>query len=233
MQLLLLSSSREGDTGYLEHARAWIADHIGQRELLFVPFAGVAIDWDDYTQRVQAALSPIGIRVDGIHRAQDARAAIDGAQAIAIGGGNTFHLLKALYDRQLVEVIRHRVQGGMPYLGWSAGSNVAAPTICTTNDMPIVQPASFDALNLVPFQINPHYNDWTPPNFHGETRAERLTEFLAANPDRRVVALREGSALRRTGTALKLLGQHPALLFEHGREMQTLTGPELGSRLFL
>lgn len=231
MQLLLLSSSREGESAYLEHARDWIADHIGQRELLFVPFAGVTIDWDDYTQRVQDALNPIGVRVQGIHRARDAQAAVKDAQAIAIGGGNTFHLLKTLYDWQLIDVIRQRVQNGLPYIGWSAGSNVAGPTICTTNDMPIVQPASFNALNLIPFQINPHYSDWTPPNFHGETRAQRLTEFLTANPTKRVVALREGSALHRNGDTLTLLGKHPALLFEHKKEMQMLNGPDLSSLL--
>ncbi len=231
MNLLLLSSSRSGDGAYLEHAREWIANHIQQRELLFIPFAGVTIDWDDYTQRVQEALNPVGIRVHSIHRARDAQQAIADAQAIAVGGGNTFHLLKTIYDWQLLEIIKLRVTEGVPYLGWSAGSNIAAPTICTTNDMPIVQPPSFNALAFLPFQLNPHYSDWMPPNFHGETRAQRLAEYLTANPSRQVIALREGSALQRNNNKLTLLGTQPALLFEHKKDLQEISGSDMSKLL--
>lgn len=230
-QLLLLSSSRANNSGYLENSRPWIAEHIGARELLFIPFAGVTIDWDEYLQRVQDALGPVGIRVTGIHQASNAQHAVREAQAIAVGGGNTFHLLKTLYDWQLLALIRERVLAGVPYVGWSAGSNIAAPTICTTNDMPIVEPDSFAALNLLPFQINPHYSDFVPPNFHGETREQRLQEFLAANPSRQVIALREGSALKRAGKQLTLLGTEPALRFRHKQALELLPGPDLSPLL--
>ncbi len=229
--LLLLSSSRANNSGYLENSRQWIADHVGDRELLFIPFAGVTLDWDDYLQRVQDALGPVGVRVTGIHRASNAQQAVREAQAIAVGGGNTFHLLKTLYDWQLLELIRERVLAGVPYVGWSAGSNIAAPTICTTNDMPIVEPASFAALNLLPFQINPHYSDFVPPNFHGETREQRLQEFLAANPSKTVIALREGSALKRRGDTLTLLGSEPVLQFRHKKALELLSGPDLSALL--
>ena len=225
--LLLLSSSRANNSGYLENSRQWIAEHVGDRELLFIPFAGVTLDWDDYLQRVQEALNPVGVRVTGIHRASNAQQAVREAQAIAVGGGNTFHLLKTLYDWQLRDLIRERLLRGVPYVGWSAGSNIAAPTICTTNDMPIVEPESFAALNLLPFQINPHYSDFVPPNFHGETREQRLQEFLAANPSKTVIALREGSALKRHGDTLTLLGSEPALQFRHKKALEPLNGPDL------
>lgn len=229
--LLLLSSSRANNSGYLETSRQWIAEHVGARELLFVPFAGVTIDWDEYLQRVQDALAPVGVRVSGIHRASNAQQAVRDAQAIAVGGGNTFHLLKTLYDLKLLDLIRERVLAGVPYVGWSAGSNIAAPTICTTNDMPIVEPESFAALQLLPFQINPHYSDFVPPNFHGETREQRLQEFLAANPSKTVIALREGSALQRRGDTLTLLGSEPALQFRHKQPLTLLQGPDLSTLL--
>ncbi|MFN4292346.1 MAG: dipeptidase PepE [Permianibacter sp.] len=229
--LLLLSSSRANNSGYLENSRQWIAEHVGARELLFVPFAGVTIDWDEYLQRVQEALAPVGVRVSGIHRASNAQQAVREAQAIAVGGGNTFHLLKTLYDWNLLTLIRECVLAGMPYVGWGAGSNIAAPTICTTNDMPIVEPDSFTALNLLPFQINPHYSDFVPPNFHGETREQRLQEFLAANPSKTVIALREGSALKRNGDTLTLLGNEPALQFRHKKPLTLLQGPDLSALL--
>ncbi|NQD37321.1 dipeptidase PepE [Permianibacter sp. IMCC34836] len=229
--LLLLSSSRANNSGYLESSRDWIAEHVGDRELLFVPFAGVTVDWDEYLQRVQEALDPVGVRVTGIHRASNAQQAVREAQAIAVGGGNTFQLLKTIYDWQLLDLIRERVLAGVPYVGWSAGSNIAAPTICTTNDMPIVEPASFAALNLLPFQINPHYSDFVPPNFHGETREQRLQEFLAANPSKQVIALREGSALKRRSNTLTLLGSEPALRFQHKKSLELLHGPDLSHLL--
>lgn len=222
MNLLLLSSSKAENGTYLEHARAWIRESIGNKELLFIPFAGVSIDWDTYLERVREALAPVGISVCSIHKAIDAKAALRDAQAIAVGGGNTFHLLKTIYDWDLLDLIKEKVQAGTPYIGWSAGSNIAAPTICTTNDMPIVQPKRFDALGLVPFQINPHYSDFTPPNFHGETRAQRLEEFLLANPNKRVIALPEGTALARHGDKLSKRGHADLLYFQYKKAVQTL-----------
>lgn len=227
MRLLLLSNS-SSDAGYLVHARPWIADALGDaRRVLFVPFAGVTIGWDAYAAKVREALAPLGLGVVSAHEVDDAAAAVAEAEAVAVGGGNTFALLKALYARDLLGPIRERVSSGVPFVGWSAGANVACPTIRTTNDMPIVEPPSFAALGLVPFQINPHYTDAHPPGHRGETRAERLAEFAAANPNVLTVGLPEGTALRVAGASVERLGPHPARLFEHGAEPRVLEDPDL------
>jgi len=149
--------------------------------------------------------------------------------AIAVGGGNTFRLLARLYEFGLLDPIRQRVQDGAPYVGWSAGSNVACPTIRTTNDMPVVEPPSFDALGLVPFQINPHFTDAAIPNHGGETRSERLLEFLELNPTMPVLSLREGTALLADDRGMQLLGNQPALGFVHGQTARELApGPFAG-----
>lgn len=232
-RLLLLSNSTNPGTPYLSWALRHIAEFLdGVSSLLFVPFAGVRIGWDDYTGRVGSALRPLRIDVQGIHRSADAVRAVHDADAIAIGGGNTFHLLRHLHDQGLIGPIRERVAGGTRYLGWSAGSNVACPTIRTTNDMPIVEPAGFRALALVPFQINPHYTDAVVPNHGGESRAERLAEFVSVNPGVWVVGLREGSLLRVNGADVQLEGA-PATIFgrrepaEHaaGTDLRFLRGP--------
>ncbi|HEX8722132.1 MAG TPA: dipeptidase PepE, partial [Pyrinomonadaceae bacterium] len=188
------------------------------RRVLFVPFAAVTRTEDEYAARVRKHFGPLGYEVASLHEAADARAAVEAADAVAVGGGNTFKLLRGLYEAGVVELIRERVAGGLPYVGWSAGSNVACPTIRTTNDMPIVEPPSFDALNLVPFQINPHYTDYHPPGHMGETRDERLGEFVHANPCVRVVGLREGTMLRVEGDEIKLLGPRPARYFIKGEQ---------------
>lgn len=203
--LLLLSSSRVGDTEYLQHALTMIKAKLnGVTELLFIPYAGVTLNYDDYTTKVQNALSEIGIKVTGIHQHDDPIAAIDAAQAIAVGGGNTFHLLHQLYQHDLMEVIQKKVANGMPYIGWSAGSNIAGLSIRTTNDMPIIEPKSFNALQLVDFQLNPHYTDHTPAGHNGETRAQRLAEFMVLNPTTPIVAIVEGTALDIKQNTLKL-----------------------------
>lgn len=230
--LLLLSSSRTHGTGYLEHARDWIAAHFtGIRAALFVPYAGVTIGWDAYTDNVRQALAPLDIAVTGIHTTADPVAAVQAASAIIVGGGNTFQLLHELYRHALVTPIRARVMAGLPYLGWSAGSNVACPTICTTNDMPIVEPPSFAALNLFPYQINPHFTDAAPPGHMGETRSQRITEFLAANPTATVLGLPEGGALWLRGTTLELLGKRP-WLFRAGAETREIQAAEELAFLF-
>lgn len=228
-RLLLLSSSRTHGTGYLEHARDWIAAHFtGIQAALFVPYAGVTIDWDGYTDNVRQALAPLGIAVTGIHTTANPAMAVQDAAALIIGGGNTFQLLNSLYRFQLVEPIRARVAAGMPYLGWSAGSNVACPTIRTTNDMPIVEPPSFAALNLFPCQINPHFTDAMPPAHMGETRSQRINEFLIANPHATVLGLPEGGALQLQGNTLQLHGKRP-WLFRHGSAAREIeTAEELG-----
>jgi dipeptidase E len=188
------------------------------KRVLFIPFAGVRGTYDDYAAKVRERFEEIGYQLDSVHEAESAVRAVEEAEALAVGGGNTFHLLRGLYEANLLEVIRARVSGAMPYVGWSAGSNVACPTIKTTNDMPVVEPPSFDALSLVPFQINPHYTDERVANHSGETREERLLEFIEANPDMTVVGLREGSALKIEGSEIQLLGDKSALIFRKGHE---------------
>jgi dipeptidase E len=228
MRLLLLSNS-SSDAGYLVHAHDWITEVLdGARRAVFMPFAGVSIDWDDYAARVRDAFAALGVEVVSAHRVRDARAAVARADAVLVGGGNTFALLRELYARDLLTAIRDRVGAGAPYVGWSAGSNVACPTIRTTNDMPVVEPPSLDALGLVPFQINPHYTDAVPRGHRGETRSERLAEFVALNPGLSVVGLPEGTALRASALTVERLGPRPVRLFEHGSEPRTIRRKDLG-----
>jgi dipeptidase E len=217
MQLLLLSSSRAGNSNYLAPYMKWIRLHLnGVSELLFIPYAGVSLSYDAYLLKVQQALASEGVKVSSIHHYADARQAIAQAQAVAVGGGNTFHLLYQLYQKDILQFLSERVTNGLPYLGWSAGSNIAGRTICTTNDMPIIQPPSFRALDLLPLQLNPHYTDFTPEGFHGETRDMRLAEYMQLNPDSNIIALPEGSALQHDEHGLKLLGVAGGYLFNAG-----------------
>ena len=217
-RLLLLSNSRNAGQGYLEHALAPIRSFLGEgrRRVLFIPYAGVRVSYDDYAANVRERFDAMGYTLDPVHAVDEPARAVEEAEAIVIGGGNTFHLLRELAERGLIERIRARVEAGVPYVGWSAGSNVACPTIRTTNDMPIVEPPSFEALGLVPFQINPHYTDRHPPGHQGETRAERIEEFCIANPAMPVVGLPEGTLLRVEGERLTLLGTQPATVFRNG-----------------
>ena len=217
-RLLLLSNSRDAAGNYLVHPRAVIRDFLGARvgTALFVPFAGVTLSFDDYAARARAPFAEMGYRLDSVHGARDPERAVREAEAIVVGGGNTFHLLARLYDTGLIGPIRDRIHASVPYVGWSAGSVVACPTIRTTNDMPIVEPPRLAALGLVPFQINAHFTDFHPPGFQGETRRERLAEFVAANPGVPVVGLPEGTMLRVEGDDCTLLGDSPAPVFRHG-----------------
>jgi len=218
-RLLLLSNSRNPGMGFLEHAGDFIQDFLGSgvTSIAFVPYAGVTITWDEYAAMVATRFGELGYEVTSVHSATHPRDLIEKADAIAVGGGNTFHLLKTMAETDLLDVIRDRVLDGAPYMGWSAGSNVASRTICTTNDMPIVEPASFDALGLVPFQINPHYTEATLPNHGGETRADRINEYIAANPGVTVAGLPEGTMLRIEGREVALLGGAPIKVFRSGR----------------
>lgn len=216
MRLLLLSNSTT-DQGYLVHATDWLREFLGEgvERVLFIPYAGVTVSWDDYAARVREALAPMGYDLDAIHAAVDPVQAVQDAEAVFVGGGNTFRLVERLHALGLVEAVRARVGDGVPYVGWSAGANVACPSLRTTNDMPIIEPASFETFDLVPFQINPHYTDAHPPGHRGETRADRIAEFTVLDPDLRVVGLPEGTALRREDGRLERLGPHPLRLF-HG-----------------
>ena len=230
-RLLLLSNSRDAAGRYLAHCRYALAAHLaGVREVAFVPYAGVTVGWDAYAARVAEALAPLGVAVRGVHTADDPAALVRDAAAVAVGGGNTFHLLAHLYRHRLLDAVRARAAAGAPYVGWSAGSVVACPTLRTTNDMPVVEPPSFDALGLVGVQINAHYTDFHPPGFQGETRAERLAEFVAANPAVPVVGLPEGSWLEARGASLVLGGPHVAPVFRAGRGVERVEpGAELGA----
>lgn len=227
-RLLLLSNSTNYGEEYLRYPLPLIRSFLstGVRRVLFVPFAGVRMSYADYAAKVRGRFREIGYELDSVHAAENAVQAVERAEALAVGGGNTFHLLRGLYEANLLEAIRARVHEGMPYVGWSAGSNVACPTIKTTNDMPVVEPPSFDALSLLPFQINPHYTDEVVPNHNGETRSERLLEFVEANPRATVVGLREGCALRLEGKRLMLVGEKSALVFRKGEDVKEYTGED-------
>jgi dipeptidase E len=211
-QLLLISNSTLHGSGYLDHAEQEIRDFLGSTaHVLFVPFA--LYDRDAYAATARARFQKLGYELESIHTAADPQRALAETEAIFIGGGNTFRLLKNLYEFDLLKEISSRVKAGMPYIGSSAGTVVACPTIKTTNDMPIVQPPSFAAIGLVPFQINAHYQDPDPASTHmGETREERLLQFLEED-DTPVVGLREGAMLRVGHGITMLKGSSGARIF--------------------
>lgn len=214
-RVLLLSNSTQPDRGYLDHAADEIVHHLrGARSLLFVPYA--LNDRAGYAAKARERFAKFGVRVNSVHDASDPVAAVAQAESLFIGGGNTFRLLDELYAQELIAPIRARVAAGMPYLGASAGSNVACLSLKTTNDMPIVQPRSFDALALVPFNLNPHYLDPDPSSKHmGETREQRIKEFHELNTAP-VVGLREGGWLAIGGDRMMLGGFGSARLFRRG-----------------
>jgi dipeptidase E len=212
MELLLLSSSRTR-AGYLTDYLPAIRKFAGTvRRAVFIPFAAVALPWEEFGAKVGEALAPLDVAVDLVRSMGD----VLEAQLIIVGGGNTFQLLRECRTRGLLAPIREAVRLGTKYLGWSAGANLACPTIQTTNDMPIVDPGGLDALGLIPFQINPHYINVSFPGHHGETRDERLTEFARANPRLPVLGLPEGDWLRVSGPTIELGGAHSAVWFEGG-----------------
>jgi dipeptidase E len=216
-RLLLVSTSQTYGTGYLDHCAPEMVELFGGvKRVLFVPFA--LYNRDAYAAKARERFEEMGYGLDSVHEADDPRRAVEEAEAVFIGGGNTFRLLETLYRLELIDPICRRVEAGAPYMGTSAGSNVAGATIKTTNDMPIVEPPSFDALALVPFQINPHYVDPEPGSTHmGETRETRIREFLEEN-DQIVVGLREGSMLRIEGPLAVLRGGRGARIFRRGHD---------------
>jgi len=215
-RILLISNSTVHSRGYLDHVEDEIKAFLGPaKTVLFFPFA--LFDRDDYAAKAKARFAAMGYPLESAHTAGNPQKAIDRADAIFIGGGNTFRLLKALQDLELLEPIRRKVKSGAPYIGSSAGSNVAGPTIKTTKDMPIVQPRSFDSLGLVPFQISPHYLDRDPNSTHmGETQEERVLQFLEEN-ETPVVGIREGAWLLIENGAVTLKGKTGARIFRRGQ----------------
>ena len=220
MRILLLSNSKNPGSRLLEHAGPEIRGLLGGevKTVLFVPFAGVSEAWDDYASRAGEAFRGLGYGVESLHEAADPVAAVERAEAFYVGGGNTFYLLRALYDTRVLQPLAGRVRAGAPYVGASAGTNVACPTVKTTNDMPVVEPPSLEALGLVPFQVNAHYTEARLEGHAGESRDERIAEFLRVNPGLHVVGLREGTMLRVEGTQVGLRGDRPARVFLSGRE---------------
>ena len=223
MNLLLISNSTNYGEPYLMWPRPFIRDFAvkhGFRKVLFIPYAGVSLSaegleksYDVYEERVKAVFKELGLEIESIHHKQNPLKAVFEAQAIAVGGGNTFHLVHQMQQKGLMQAIRERVKGGLPYMGWSAGSNVACPTLMTTNDMPIIQPPSFECMGLIPFQINPHYLDKNPEGHGGETREARIEEFLIINPHLSVAGLREGTLLEVSCKGMELKGARPMRLF--------------------
>ncbi len=215
MRLLLISNSTNAGEAYLEYPLLNIRDFLGKERLqcLFITYAGVTISFDDYEARVRERFAEIGHDISSIHHASDPVAAVHKAKTIVVGGGNTFQLIKMIQEFGLIEPVREKELGGTPFVGWSAGSNVCCPTIKTTNDMPILEPESFNAFNLIPFQINPHYTDLNPPGHAGETREDRIMEYLAANPGDTVLGLREGCMFTVEENQMKLTGERPVRVF--------------------
>jgi len=227
MRVLLISSSNVHGTGYLDHAEPEIRDFLGAtRRVLFFPWA--LRDLDGYAAKVRERLGRMDFDVDSAHEAPDPVRAVEDADAVFVGGGNTFRLLKKMYELDLLVPMRRRVWEGMPYIGSSAGSNVAGETIRSTNDMPVVEPPTLSALGLVPFCLNPHYLDPDPASTHkGETREERIAQFHEEN-EQPVVGLREGSILRVEGRTASLRGIARMRLFRRGQPPEEF---EPGARL--
>jgi dipeptidase E len=218
MRLLLISNSTNPGEKYLEYPKNNIKEFLGSSPVkaLFIPYAAVTLSFEDYEKKVKERFAETGHEITSIHRFADPVKAVNEAQAIVVGGGNTWKLLDQLYKNNLIGAVRNRVKKGVPYIGWSAGSNVACPTIRTTNDMPVIQPESFSSFNLIPFQINPHYLDVNPAGHAGETREQRIEEFIEINPGLLVLGLREGTMLLVEDKSVSLIGQKNARLFMKG-----------------
>ncbi len=225
MRLLLISNSTNPGEPYLDYPKNNILSFLGvvPVKALFIPYAAVTFSYDTYEAKVSERFREIGHDIISIHRFKDPVSAVLESTAIVIGGGNTWKLLKLMRDNKLIDIIRQKVQQGTPYIGWSAGSNVACPTIRTTNDMPIVEPDSFASLNLIPFQINPHYLDANPSGHAGETREQRIEEFIETNPGIYVAGLREGSMLIIQDKQIILSGTRNIRIFKKGHPPAELT----------
>lgn len=226
-KLLLISNSTNAGEAYLGWPQPFMAFFLKKHnisEVLFIPYAGVSLgtdlqsSYDTYETRVAEVFSGLGVKLTSVHRYAEPLKAAMQAQCIAVGGGNTWHLVAELQRTGLMNVIRERALAGMPYMGWSAGSNVACPTLMTTNDMPIIMPPSFNCMGLVPFQINPHFLDKNPEGHGGETREDRINEFLVINPQVKVAGLRESSLLEVEGNTMILKGYRKLRLFEAGKD---------------
>jgi dipeptidase E len=214
-RLLLISNSTNYGEEYMDYTQPHIKEFLGKgiHEVLFIPYAAVSFSYDEYENKVGSVFMKMGYNLKSVHHFDDPVAAVKSAEAIAVGGGNTFHLVHMMQETGIMDAIRDKILEGTPYIGWSAGSNVACPSLKTTNDMPVVQPKSFDTLGVIPFQINPHYTDSSIPNHNGESREDRIREFLVANPDMIVVGLKEGTMLRVEGEDVEYIGSKTIKVF--------------------
>lgn len=220
MRLLLISNSTNAGEAYLDYPKNNIRDFLGSKKVkaLFIPYAAVTFSYDAYEEKVKTRFNEVGHDIVSIHRFSDLVKAIMDAPAIVVGGGNTWMLLKCLRENKLIGPVRKKVLGGTPYIGWSAGSNVACPTIMTTNDMPVTVPASPRAFGLIPFQINPHYLDANPAGHAGETREQRIEEFIEVNREVFVAGLREGTMFILEDRKITLSGPRNARVFRYGSQ---------------
>jgi dipeptidase E len=228
MRLLLISNSTNVGEAYLDYPKLQIRDFLGapSATALFIPYAAVTFSYEEYERKVENRFSEIGHHVESIHRFSNPVEAVAQASAIVVGGGNTWRLVEQLNANKLMDAIRRKVLSGTPYIGWSAGSNIACPTLRTTNDMPIVFPGAFETLNLVPFQINPHYLDAHPAGHGGETREDRIREFIELNHDVYVAGLREGCMFKVENSDLRLIGSRPVRVFKYGEQPRELTADD-------
>jgi dipeptidase E len=218
-RLLLLSNSTMPGTAFFTWPRPHVSDFLGDkpRNLIFIPFAAVTFPMDEYEDVVRKVFNEMNYSIFSIHRVSNKWKALEDAEGIVVGGGNSFALLSRMYQEGLVELVQEKIKSGTPYIGWSAGANLACPTIKTTNDMPIAYPPSLDALALVPFQINPHYHELKFENQGGETRKERLAEFLMMNPELKVIGLPEGMLIKREDTSVIIQGSGTGRLYQSGK----------------
>jgi dipeptidase E len=224
MQLLLLSNSTMPGDPFFQWPRPYVQAFLqGRKKVAFVPFAAPEDQQDAYVEKVKAVFEELHLELLPLHRERDPGKKLEEADAIAVGGGNTFLLLRQLYRSGLLKAIPDAVKKGLPYIGWSAGSNVACPTIMTTNDMPIVEPPALRALHLVGFQINPHYTEATIPGHGGESRDQRIAEYLALNPQTTVAGLYEGSLLHVDGGKMNVEGKGMKV-FRKGKDPVTIEG---------
>src|SRR5690554_4039252 len=228
MRLIYIIKSTNPRESYLKYTKDYIKEFLGEKPLnaIFIPYAAVTFYYEEYEEKVNQRFAEIGHHVTSIHRFINPVEAIQNADAIVVGGGNTWQLVKMLQEKGLMKVIRKKVKKGTPYIGWSAGSNIACPTLRTTNDMPIVEPLKFKTLKLVPFQINPHYLDDNPANHGGETREVRIKEFIEINQDTYVVGLREGTMLLLEEDELVLMGNRNARIFKYGQDPKELSNED-------